>query len=123
MVVLSKYKKYWEEKASEHEMLKEELRKDALLAAGRLKDILIREFAVKKVVLFGSVLEKGCFQEDSEIDIAVEGLQKDMYFTALARLMSESIFDVDLKPLEDVRSLLKQRITKGKVLYKKRENS
>lgn len=123
MAVLSKYKKYWEEKAIEHEILKEKLRKDALLTAERLKDILIREFAVKKVILFGSVLEKGCFQEDSDIDIAVEGLQKDMYFAALARLMGESVFEIDLKPFEDVRSLLKQRITKGEVLYEKRENS
>jgi len=43
------------------------------------------------------------------------------YFTALARLMMQSSFDVDLKPVEDVSDLLRQRISKGKILYEKRQ--
>ncbi len=52
-------------------------------------------------------------------DIAVEGLSKKDYFSALARLMMESPFEIDLKPIEDVSDLFKQRIAKGKVLYEK----
>lgn len=123
MTAVTKYKKYWEERAIKDEILKEKLRKDALRIAERLKDILIKEFSVKKVILFGSVLEKSCFDDSSDIDIAVEGLSKKAYFIAFARLMMESPFDVDLKPVEDISDLLRQRIARGKVLYEKRENS
>lgn len=123
MVTLKQYKKYWNERAAKDEIKKENLRKDALKIAEGLKEILIKEFRVKKVVLFGSVLEKGCFEEDSDIDIAVEGLPKKDYFSALARLMSEGPFEIDLKPIEDVSDLFKQRIARGKVLYEERENS
>lgn len=123
MVTLKQYKKYWNERAAKDEIKKENLRKDALKIAERLKEILIKEFHVKKVVLFGSVLEKGCFEEDSDIDIAVEGLPKKDYFSVLARLMTECPFEIDLKPIEDVSDLFKQRIARGKVLYAERENS
>lgn len=85
--------------------------------------ILAEEFPVKKAVLFGSALEKGSFKEDSDIDIAIEGLPKEAYFIALARLMMESPFEVDLKPLEDVDDLLKKNIARGRVLYEKRAYS
>ncbi|GER94580.1 DNA polymerase subunit beta [hot springs metagenome] len=123
MTTLERYKKYWQEKAMRDEISREKLRHDAIKFTERLKEILIKEFPVKKVVLFGSILEKGCFDEDSDIDLAVEGLPKDAYFTAIARLIMESPFDIDLKPVEDVSDLLKQRIAKGKVLYEKAENS
>lgn len=120
---LAEYKKYWKEKTAKNEIIKERFRQNAMTVAETSKDILVKEFSVKKVVLFGSILERGCFEEDSDIDIAVEGLPKDAYFAALARLMMESSFDIDLKPIEDVSNLLKQRIAVGKVLYEKRENS
>lgn len=123
MTTLRQYKKYWNEKAVRDEIAKEQIRQKALRTAEILKNILVEEFSVKKIILFGSILEKGCFKEDSDIDIAVEGLSKDKYFIALGRLMMESPFDIDLKPVEDVSDLLKKRIAKGKVLYEKRENS
>jgi predicted nucleotidyltransferase len=122
MVTLKQYKRYWNERFAKDEIKKENLRKDALKIAERLKEILIKEFHVKKIVLFGSILKKRCFEDDSDIDIAVEGLSKKDYFSALARLMMESPFEIDLKPIEDVSDLFKQRIAKGKVLYEKRED-
>lgn len=88
--------------------------------AGQLAQILARDYSVSRVILFGSVLAKGRFQEDSDVDIAVEGLPKADYFPALARLMRESPFAVDLKPVEEVNPLLRQRITRGMILYEKR---
>ncbi len=122
MTTLKSYKKYWQQKAKKDEIAKEKLRSDAIKIAERLKDIIVKEFRVKKVVLFGSILEKGCFDQDSDIDLAVEGLPKEAYFAAVARLIMESPFEIDLKPIEDVSDLLKQRIEKGKVLYEKTEN-
>lgn len=123
MTTLKEYKKYWDGLAYREKIKREKLRKEALKASERLKKILTEEFQVKKVVLFGSILEEGCFDEFSDIDIAVEGLPKDEYFSALAKLMAETSFDIDLKPIEDLSYLLKQRIEKGRILYEKRENS
>ena len=120
---LRKYKKYWKEKILRSEVKKEKLRQDALKTAERLKDILIRDFSVKKVVIFGSVLRKGNFDESSDIDLAVEGLPRNAFFTALARLIMESRFEVDLKPIEDTSALLRKRILQGKILYEKRNDS
>jgi len=120
MTIVAKYKKYWDEKAVRDEAAREKLRHDAMNIAKRLAQILARDFSVSRVILFGSVLEKGKFNEDSDIDLAVEGLSNDAYFTALARLMMKSSFDVDLKPVEDIGDLLRQRISKGKILYEKR---
>jgi predicted nucleotidyltransferase len=120
---LRKYKKYWEEETRRSKVEKEKLRQDALKTVERLKDILIRDFSVKKIVIFGSVLQKGDFDESSDIDIAVEGLPRNAFFTALARFIMESPFEVDLKPIEDISDLLRKRISQGKVLYEKRNYS
>lgn len=120
---LKKYKKYWDERASQDRTALEKLRRQALKVSKRLGKILISEFHAKKVVLFGSVLDKKSFKEDSDIDMAVAGLPVELYFAALGRLMMESPFDIDLKPMEDVSYLLKQRIAKGKVLYEKKSDS
>lgn len=123
MASLARYKKCWDRRAIKEKALNEHLRVKAIKSAYKLKDILVKEFAVKKVILFGSVIEKGSFKEDSDIDFAVVGLSKKKYFTALGRLIMESPFNVDIKPIEDASELLKQRIKRGKVIYEKRKNS
>ena len=120
---LAEYKKNWEEETAREEIFSERSRQKALKTAEICKDILVKKFSVTKVVLFGSVLERGSFQIDSDIDIAVEGLARDAYFTALARIMMKSQFDVDLKPIEDVSNLLRERISRGKVLYEKKQDT
>jgi uncharacterized protein len=122
MTALTKYKHYWEKKAVEEHITREGLRRDAMKTAAKMKDILVKEFSVSKVILFGSILEEGKFKEDSDIDLAVEGLSKSTYFEALARLIMRSPFAIDLKPLEDVSALLKKRIMRGRILYEKRKN-
>lgn len=123
MIDIGKYKKRWDEISVNDKKKMEKARQKALREAEKLKDILVGEFYVRKVVLFGSIMDKGEFDEYSDIDLAVEGLSKEMYFAALGRLMLESDFNVDLKPVEDASNLLKSRIIAGKVLYEKRKNS
>jgi predicted nucleotidyltransferase len=123
MATFAEYKRHWDEMALRDESLREHLRKDALRTARKMAGILVKEFGVTKVILFGSVVKEKSFDDSSDIDIAVEGLRKRAYFTALARLMMESQFEIDLKPLEDVGGALRQRIEKGMVLYEKRKNS
>lgn len=122
MATFAGYKRHWDERALQDEVLREHLREDALSTARKMAGILVKEFRVSKVILFGSVVKENSFDDSSDIDIAVEGLRKRAYFTALARLMRESQFEIDLKPIEDVGGTLRQRIEKGMVLYEKRKN-
>lgn len=123
MASISAYKKSWERIERKEKALQEKRRREALKVAEGLKDILVQEFNVSRVILFGSVLEKHGFDAASDIDIAVEGLAKKSYFKAVARLMMQSPFPVDLKPVEDVRESIKKRIEKGAVLYEERASS
>lgn len=123
MLSIAEYKAHWDLREAARFSQNEKRRANALKMSKELEEILVMEFRVKKVVLFGSVLEPGRFREDSDIDIAVEGLAKRDHFKALARLMMKSPVEVDLKPIEDVSELLRQRIAKGKVLYAEREDS
>lgn len=116
---IAKYKASWEKRARHQEAENEELRKAAIEVSVKLKDILVNDYHVKKVILFGSILQAGDFNGRSDIDIAVEGLAKDIYFKALGRLMFATDFEVDLKPIEDVDELMAERIKRGRVIYEK----
>lgn len=61
-------------------------------AARLLKD----QFAAKRVVLFGSLLDLDRMHPDSDIDLAVWGLPEQDYLQAVAQLLDLSDFSVDL---------------------------
>ena len=65
-------------------------------------DLLVRDFGVRKVVLFGS-LARGDGRPDSDIDLAVEGLPPELTFRAMARAADIAGRHVDLVPLETAR--------------------
>lgn len=120
MTSIAAYKRSWERTWRREKALQEKRRAEALKIAEGLKEILVQEFNVRRVILFGSALKKHGFDMDSDIDIAVEGLAKKSWFKAVARLMMQSPFPVDLKPMEDVRESIKKGIAKGVVLYEER---
>ena len=65
-----------------------------------LARLLVRDFGVTRVVLFGSVA-RGQVNDGSDIDLAVEGLADADYFRALGALAGATPFDIDLVPLRD----------------------
>jgi uncharacterized protein len=82
-----------------------------------LVDILVREFRVTRVVLFGSLV-MGLAHPDADIDLAVEGLAPEQYFRALVRCDEVADCHVDLVPLEEVGSELLRIIeAQGEVLH------
>lgn len=98
-------------------------RKLQSLAEGVKKDLdgvvkmLVGRYAVKKVVLYGS-LASGRFAEGSDIDIAVEGLDRAQFFEALASVNRITPPWVDLKPLEGLDAFFRERVLReGEVLY------
>jgi len=79
---------------------------------------LVREFKVTKVYLFGSLLDEEFVHDRSDIDLAVEGLDLELYWRALAsvwRFLPEGV-ELDLVPLEQAWSDLAERVLAEGVL-------
>ena len=119
----SEYKKHWLKRDAENARKLEQERQRAIRFAVKLKDILVRDYKVSKVVLFGSCIYPQGFNERSDIDLAVENLAKERYFEALATLCEASPRSVDLKPIEEVKNHLKEKIQRGMILYDAGKNS
>jgi predicted nucleotidyltransferase len=91
--------------------------------AGRLmarlpnaRRLLLDEYGASSVWLFGS-LATGDGREDSDVDLAVEGLSAASYFHALSDLMAIFGGAVDLVRLEEAPAGLRERIlTDGRPL-------
>ena len=58
--------------------------------------LLKEQFAAKRVILFGSLLNLDRMHPDSDIDLAVWGLPEQDYLQAVAQLLDLSDFSVDL---------------------------
>lgn len=82
--------------------------------------MLVEEFDVRRVVLFGSIV-RGVVDERSDVDLAVEGLDPGSYFAALSRAEEVAGATVDLVPIEEVPSSLLTIIeSSGEVLIDRR---
>jgi len=76
----------------------EQIRQKAWDYARKMADLLYDKYNATGVYLFGSVLDKGSFNEDSDIDILVFGLGDKDYFQAVNDLddLMHSEFGLDL---------------------------
>ncbi|KKM12436.1 hypothetical protein SY88_04225 [Clostridiales bacterium PH28_bin88] len=110
----------WEKRVADRVRDRASLRLRALAAAERAACRIGREFDVRRVILYGSLVhEPDRFYEESDIDLAVEGLEPGDFFAAWRLAETEAGgFPVDLTLLEEVKSWLKERIiVEGRVLY------
>jgi predicted nucleotidyltransferase len=112
----------WKERKREDEEKRLRLFQEARDSAQRVARMLIDEFGASRVYLFGSLLNIDDFTVHSDVDIAVEGLNVELYFKALNH-MWEALpkgIGLDLIPLEDADKSLKDKISEtGVVLYEK----
>lgn len=81
-------------------------------------ELLKKEFNVKKVILFGSLIQKELFHMQSDVDLAVEELDEKLYYRAVSRLLDlDSDIQTDLVMKEDAsESLLKTIENKGIII-------
>ncbi len=85
-----------------------------------LVKLLVEEFRVRRVVLFGS-LAHGYAHAGTDIDLAVEGLETAAYFQALHRALDIAGVRVDLIRLEEAPERLGRIISeRGEVLHDSR---
>ena len=96
---------------------KSRLRKYARQTANLCAQRLVNNFGVKKVYLFGSLIDN-TFTDGSDIDLAIEGAKTIDYLKAIATLEGVNGFSVDLLNLGTCPKPIKKRILKyGKVLF------
>lgn len=62
----------------------------------RLLDELGPRYGIRRAYLFGSVARPGQFREESDVDIAVEAMDPELFFDAIATLSFALERDVDL---------------------------
>ena len=105
--------KHRAEQQAKHDARAAQQARDAL---PHLIELLQSTYHTKHIILFGS-LAHGCFHTQSDIDLAVEGIEPAQFFYALADLNALAPSRVDLKPLESLEVHFKQRVlSTGEVL-------
>jgi predicted nucleotidyltransferase len=74
-------------------------------------------FGVKKVILFGSIAHEAWFREDSDLDLAVEGLGAEDYWEAWA-MVEDMIPErpVDFIDIESATDSMKRTISRHGVV-------
>ena len=111
------YLTYWKKKQVETENFYRRLESEAKNELDNIASLLVDKYGVSRILLFGS-LKTGGFTENSDIDLAVEGINAEDFFAALAEVNRLSRFVVDLKPLEDLEPYFRSRIhMEGKLIY------
>lgn len=102
------------------ECLRAELKKEAVYASQLLSD---SGFKFDRIYLFGSVAEKDKpLFPWSDIDLAIEGLQADMFYKTYGFLLRNSRHEIDLKPFEELDEALRKKIRlEGEVIYEKKQ--
>ncbi len=85
------------------------------IALGR--DFLAGQPGFRRVWLFGSAGQGRPLDWRSDLDFAVEGLDKYALFELWSELDSRLTLPVDLVRWEDASPLLRQEITKGRLLH------
>ncbi len=80
------------------------------LIAEQAAVLLKEQFGATQVILFGSMLDVQYIHLQSDLDLAVVGIDERDYLQALARLLDLSDFSIDLVELEHAQSSLLQVI-------------
>ncbi len=110
---LDRYLKAASRRPAPPELTPDESReRDRLLGRIREAAALVKaRFGARKVILFGSIAHAAWFFQNSDVDLAVEGLVGDDYWKAWA-LVEEVVGDrpVDLIDIETARESLKRAI-------------
>ena len=110
---IQRYQKFYKEQEKKK---KEELQQryyQAWSIARKAANILHQEYKAQKVVVFGSLRNNEHFSEWSDIDIAVWGIKPELYYKAVARIISLSpMFKIDVVDPEDCQESLKEIIEK-----------
>lgn len=109
----------------DRQVLLEHLRRTRFSSAGRERAqadarriaAFLRAEGAQRVIGFGSAFAPDRrFTPRSDLDVAVEGLPPERYFSALAQAQEMTRFPLDLRPLESALDYLRESVRKEGVL-------
>lgn len=110
------YIDYWKARRAKRIANEKVWAQEAWTDVKAISTLLRERFQATKIVVFGS-LAKDEFGEDSDIDIAAEGIPSKEFFPALTAVNRHSKWPVDLKPMESLDPYFKARVLEtGKVI-------
>jgi predicted nucleotidyltransferase len=110
---IQRYQKFYKEQEKKKKEKLQQRYYQAWSIARKAANILHQEYKAQKVVIFGSLRNNEHFSEWSDIDIAVWGIKPELYYKAVARIISLSpIFKIDVVDPEDCQESLKEIIEK-----------
>ena len=116
---VSPYVEYQRHRIQIREAHREAARAEALQAIERMQPVFAETLGLQRVYLFGS-LQRNRFREDSDIDLAVEGVNAETFLRLSARLRSVTTRPVDLIDLKDCEDPFARFIREfGRVLYER----
>lgn len=111
------YQETARKRQAHRQRLQEERRAVALAFAQDAAALLKTAYGAEQVVLFGSLARQDIFDERSDVDLAVQGLDEQIYYRALARLMNmQPDIDIDLIRMEEAQPNLLGAIRAGIIL-------
>jgi uncharacterized protein len=114
-MVEQKYIDYWRDRQAKQNLESVELARQAWVDVQEIAELLRAKFGATRVIVFGSLVRGNHFDAESDIDMAVEGILPQDYFTAMAAVNEVSHQWVDLKPLESLEPHFLQKVlTMGK---------
>jgi predicted nucleotidyltransferase len=115
---ISKCARHLKDKEERRIWEKENLRRKVITKLSLLSEVLNDFPKVRKAYIFGSILKKGRFGENSDIDIALEGDVKEDYFPIWGKLEEKLGERVDLRILENnsTSQIIKRE---GKLVYER----
>jgi predicted nucleotidyltransferase len=114
------YIEYWKQHIHDDDHQSEETLRRLRGLAEKCSKVLVEKFGATKVYLIGSLAREVGVHEDSDIDLVVEGLRPESYFSTLAYLHREILRGVkmDLIPFEDAFDSVKREVKEeGILLY------
>jgi uncharacterized protein len=115
------YIDYWRDRQARQKRQHQQLATQARQEVGLIADLLVKQYDVQRIVLFGSLV-RDRFVAESDIDLAVEGLPSASYFEILALVNQLASRWVDLKRWEDLYPHFQSRvIDTGEVIYERKQ--
>lgn len=121
MIDIKEAKKFIERKFEKKKEQNLELWKTAKNDFNEIVKMIIEEFNPIKIYQWGSLLNPDNFNENSDIDIAVEGIaEADRIFALWGRAMKMTKFPLDIIQLEKIEPEFAEIIKeKGIIIYEK----
>ncbi len=105
--------KIYQEKSKE----RERIRKKALREISVVLELLRKEILFEDVFIFGSVTNPSQYYEQSDIDLAFKGLERDKLFFVTGYLSRHLERDINVVDLEEIH--FKEKILKTGIRWKK----